>query len=337
MFATADEGRHCTKGDVVLVQDRTTGLVSNQAFDPSLVEYDANYQNEQAVSGVFQRHLASVVDVISKHFRNHSLIEVGCGKGHFLEQLQRAGFNVTGFDPTYEGANPSVIKKYFTRDVDLRGDGLVLRHVLEHVKDPLSFLASICDANGDGRGTIYIEVPCFEWICDHRAWFDIFYEHVNYFRLRDLQRMFGTVYEAGHTFSGQYLYVVADLSTLRRPTFDAADTVVFPPDLLQSVDHYALRLQGRGATRVAVWGAASKGVVFALFMERAGARVDMIVDINPAKCGKYLPATGLLVESPSRAMETLPDESDVFVMNGNYLQEIAELTNHRFNYIALDH
>jgi hypothetical protein len=48
---------------------------------------------------------------------------------------------------------------------------------------------------------------------DRRAqsWFDLFYEHVNYFRLDDLRRMFGTVHEAGHLFGGQYLYIVADL------------------------------------------------------------------------------------------------------------------------------
>src|SRR3546814_9608010 len=61
---------------------------------------------------------------------------------------------------------------------------------------------------------IYIEVPCFDWIVEHSAWFDVFYEHVNYFRLADLRAMFGTVHEAGHLFGGQYLYIVADLSTL---------------------------------------------------------------------------------------------------------------------------
>lgn len=193
MFASESEARACARGDVQLVQDQATGLIFNQAFDPGLMHYDADYQNEQAVSGVFQRHLEDVSGIISKHFGGKSLIEVGCGKAHFMERLQQLGFEITGMDPAYEGSNPSVVRKYFTPEVGLRADGLVLRHVLEHVQHPLNFLNNLREANG-GDGAIYIEVPCFDWIGRHRAWFDIYYEHVNYFRLADFHRMFEKVY-----------------------------------------------------------------------------------------------------------------------------------------------
>ena len=153
---------------------------------------------------------------MNRHFAGATLIEVGCGKGLFLERLLASGFDVTGLDPTYEGSNPRVIKKFFTPEVGLLADGIVLRHVLEHVVDPVAFLGGLLESNG-GEGRIYIEVPCLDWIARNDAWFDIFYEHVNYFRLADFDRMFGTLYEAGHTFGGQYLYAVADLATLRMP------------------------------------------------------------------------------------------------------------------------
>ena len=121
-----------------------------------------------------------------RHFAGKSLLEVGCGKGLFLERLLAAGFDVTGLDPTYEGSNPRVIREFFTPEVGIRAEGIVLRHVLEHVQDPVAFLAGLREANG-GRGTIYIEVPCLDWIASHHAWFDIFYEHVNYFRPRRLR------------------------------------------------------------------------------------------------------------------------------------------------------
>ena len=56
-------------------------------------------------------------------------------------------------------------------------------------------------------------MPCLDWICKHRAWFDIFYEHVNYFRLTDFQRLFQRIEDSGHLFGGQYLYVVAELAS----------------------------------------------------------------------------------------------------------------------------
>ncbi len=91
VFVSAEDARTCTKGDVVLVQDARTGLISNRAFRPELLQYDANYNNEQGLSSVFQSHLQNVAGIVQKHFDGCSLIEVGCGKGRFLESLQSPG------------------------------------------------------------------------------------------------------------------------------------------------------------------------------------------------------------------------------------------------------
>jgi amino acid transporter len=70
--------------------------------------------------------------------------------------------------------------------------GIILRHVLEHIPNPFDFLCQLRRANGGG-GLIYIEVPCFDWICKKKTWYDIFYEHVNYFRMQDFIKMFSRV------------------------------------------------------------------------------------------------------------------------------------------------
>lgn len=77
MFHSEEEAKSFAKGDVVLVQDLETGLIFNQAFGPVLMKYDADYQNEQTLSAVFQRHLQNVSEVILRHFQDHSLVEVG--------------------------------------------------------------------------------------------------------------------------------------------------------------------------------------------------------------------------------------------------------------------
>jgi Methyltransferase domain len=336
MFASERAARECTRGDVVLVQSLATGLVFNRAFRPELVDYDPDYQNEQGLSAAFARHLEAVLAIVDRHFAGRTLIEVGCGKGLFLERLLGAGFDVTGLDPTYEGANPRVIREFFTPEVGIRADGIVLRHVLEHVPDPVGFLRGLLEANS-GRGKIYVEVPCLDWIARHRAWFDLFYEHVNYFRLADFERMFGTLHELGHCFAGQYLYAVADLATLRTPEHGAGDEFTFPAGFMGAVDACRARLAAQPAASArAIWGGASKGVIFALFMERAGAPIDTVIDINPAKQGRFLAATGIRVQSPQEAMAHLPPGSDVFVMNSNYLQEIEAATAHRFNCLPID-
>ncbi|MCH7225719.1 class I SAM-dependent methyltransferase [Haloferula sp. A504] len=330
VYPTAEEARDCPRGDMRLVQDLKTGLIFNADFDPSRVDYDADYQNEQAVSGSFRAHLDRVTEIIRGHFESMDLIEVGCGKGWFLRHLRESGFTVTGLDPTYEGDDPGIRKEYFGPATGLRGDALILRHVLEHIPDPVAFLEHLCESNG-GKGLIYIEVPCFDWIMEHRSWFDVFYEHVNYFRLSDFHRIFGRVLESGRVFGEQYLYVVADLSSVMTPAM--VDMVDFPEDFAAGIESSVSRLrEGRSA----IWGGSSKGVIFSLMAERAGVAVDQVFDINPVKQGRYLPATGIEVKNPERVFELLEPGSNLCVMNSNYLEEIRAMTRNQYRLIAID-
>ncbi len=332
MYGSEEEAKNCPKGDVRLVENLNTGLVYNEAFRPELMQYDDQYQNEQAVSPLFRAHLETVMQIIANAMGRKSIVEVGCGKGFFLEMLLEDGFDAQGFDPAYEGANSCVIKQYFSPALGIQADGLVLRHVLEHIQDPVSFLMQLKDANGGG-GKVYIEVPCFDWICEQCAWFDIFYEHVNYFRMSDFYRMFDVVYESGRLFGDQYLYVVAELSSLKFPIFDEKKRVSFPSDFINNLTE----MNGSQLNREAVvWGGASKGVIFALLKERCGQPINLVIDINSAKQGKYLPGTGLRVFSPKEALPKLPDGSNVYVMNSNYMEEIKQMSGNAYKYIGVD-
>lgn len=333
MYASEHEAIHCPKGNMRLVEDLDTGLLYNLHFEPDQMVYDEHYQNDQSSSSIFLSHLDEVAGIIGRTMQSELMLEIGCGKGRFMDLLLDRGFNIIGVDPTYEGDSDRVIKSYFTKELNLRGDGIILRHVLEHIQNPFDFLCMVRDANG-GSGKIYIEVPCFDWICSHNAWFDIFYEHVNYFRETDFHRMFGTVYESGKVFSGQYIYVLAELSSLQRPVYDpqhaAQCTAGFfsqQPELPAAPSQHQRRI---------VWGAASKGVIFSLMSKRRGQPVDTIIDISPAKQGRYIPATGLRVHAPDAVLPTIPDGSIVHVMNSNYMDEIKAMSQNRFVYEGID-
>lgn len=327
VYDTKEEARGCPRGDIQLVENLMTGLIYNAAYISGLITYDAHYQNEQGLSPLFQEHLQSAARIIDRTMGRHSIVEVGCGKGYFLEMLLAQGFDITGFDPAYEGTNPRVMKSYFNSGIGIKAKGIVLRHVLEHIQDPFNFLLRLKEANG-GSGKIYIEVPCIDWICNHRAWFDIYYEHVNYFRNSDFLRMFSHIIESGRLFGGQYLFVVAELASLRMPEINIKENFIFPDDFLPCL---ADPIHG------AIWGGASKGVIFALLSERTGHRVSTVIDINPAKQGKYLPSTGLLVQSPEEALPLLPKGSTIYIMNSNYAEEIKKMSNHAYRYIEVDH
>jgi hypothetical protein len=324
VYNSAEEAIDCPRGDIRIVQNDRTGLVYNAAFDPSRMHYDSAYQNEQGHSATFDAHMEKVADLILETLGTADLIEVGCGKGLFLDKLRASGASITGFDPAYEGSDPTIVKSVFDERITMQGKGLILRHVLEHIANPVDFLRRLSAANGY-QGLIYVEVPCFDWILANGAWFDLFYEHVNYFRLGDFQRMFGRVVRLGRSFDGQYLSVVADLSSLREPVSSSEDPVRLPEGFLPDL--------GRDTTvgRV-IWGGASKGVIFSLLLQRAGHPVARVIDINTAKQDKYMPGTGLLVESPAQVLPELAPGTVVLVMNPNYLAEIREMGGPEFDY-----
>jgi hypothetical protein len=338
VYHSAEDALNCPLGDIKIIQDFSSGLIYNAAFRPELAIYDKNYNNEQGNSNVFKAHLNWVAKIIASQLGGNNLIEVGCGKGFFLELMLGNGFDIIGFDSTYDGDNPRIVKKYFEPGIiKSPANGLILRHVLEHIPDPIDFLFQLCEANA-GRGLIYIEVPCFDWIMKNRTWFDIFYEHVNYFRIDDFFRMFGRIVESGYCFGGQYLYVIADLSTLRTPIFKSSCEFDFPKDFLDGLaaDKNQSNDFARQKQQVAVWGGASKGVIFSLLRQRIGLTVDMVIDVNQGKQGKFLPATGLRVYSPAEALTKLEAGSCVYVMNSNYMEEIKKMSNFSFNYIGVD-
>jgi hypothetical protein len=329
-YSTVAEASSCSRGDIELVEDEVSGLIYNASFEPDRIVYDSEYHNEQGLSGVFQRHLECVADLVSEQLGKDRIVEIGCGKGTFLRLLASRGIDVTGFDPAYEGDNPRIAARLFRPEERMFAKGIVLRHVLEHIHDPFKFLYQLREANG-GCGLLYIEVPCLEWILSHNAWFDIFYEHVNYFRLSDFGRMFGRVIHASRLFGGQYLGVVVDLASLRSPQIDPSDRVEF-----RSEFGPAPMVAGHRES-VVVWGAASKGVIFALLQRRDGKSIDFVVDINPAKQGRYLPVTGLRVYSPAEALRLLPEGAMIYVMNSMYLEEIKELSENRFRYVRIEY
>ncbi|WP_034935618.1 class I SAM-dependent methyltransferase [Erwinia mallotivora] len=330
MYNSHHEAVNCPKGDIDLATDPRTGIIFNRQFDESRVQYDKDYHNEQGLSQAFSQHLHDVAGRIIAAMGKKNIVEIGCGKGLFLDMLSEKGVEITGFDPTYSGDNPKIRPEYFTRDTPVSCDGIILRHVLEHIKDPADFLHFLKKAAPE-HCKIYIEVPAFEWIMANNAWYDIFYEHVNYFRLNDFKRLFSKIIDGGYVFNDQYIYLIANLSDLRdSPEQENSDAAIrFPVEQLISdkVDR---------SKKIVLWGGASKGVIFAMNLAWMGLRVDHVIDINPQKQHRFLAATGIQVQSPDEVLPELADNDNIYVMNSGYLAEIKQMTGHRFNYITLD-
>ena len=323
VYKTVAAARNAQTANISLVWCKSCSFVFNASFDMNIMDYDAQYQNEQACSCYFQNYLDDILNLlVNEGFRTKKIIEIGCGKGYFLEKLQKHDFEIAGFDPAYEGDNPEIIKDYFTEKFShLNSDLFILRHNLEHIQNPLNFLHTIAAAAGY-RGMVFIEVPTFEWIMKKKAFWDIFYEHCNYFTFDSLGSIFKKS-KQGTLFNNQYMYLLANLEDLRtraKPKNINMDyqSVSFQ-DQLSKYWEFVRRHRG-----MLVWGAGAKGSTFVNLMDRDREYVSYVVDINPKKQNRYIAKTAHKIISPKSLIELR--SRDILVMNDNYYEEIKKDT-----------
>lgn len=307
--------------NVTLAQSLDNGFVFSANFDDSIIDYDQHYQNEQSNSKFFQDHLNNIIDILkNNNLLNKKIVEIGCGKAYFMNMLLDKGEDVIGFDPTYEGDSPQVIKDFFSdKYSNVGAETIILRHTLEHIPNPFKFIQTVAKANNN-RGFIYIEVPTFEWIVNNNACEDVFYEHCNYFTLETLQQFF-TESVGGHFFNGQYIYVIADLAKVKKEI----EKRVFKEYVIRFNDKIAeykeLVIKNNN---IAIWGAGAKGSTFLNLIDKEANKVKCVIDINPKKQNQFIGGTGHAICKPEELSNLKIDT--VIVMNVNYLSEIKAIT-----------
>lgn len=325
-----------------LVQDEV-GLVFNTSFDNSLVKYDDSYQNDQGYSSQFKSHLDEISDLCCSYLecKESLIVDIGCGKGGFVELLRGKGYNCIGYDNAYQGDNSYIRKAFFNVDSHEKGYLLILRHVLEHIPSPWKFLEGIAEAN-DYQGLLYIEVPDLEWILENRAYFDLFHEHINYFREIDFSKRFGeAVLFKSKCFGGQYLSVIINLEHLRK----SHGSLKISNDNSSLVKAFAKLSENENQTyysladqdEIVIWGAAAKGVTFAAkYPSNIKDNIRYAIDINPHKSGYYMPISGVKVLDPHMGLQLLSPSTLVLIMNPNYEEEIRNALPFNQPYLTMN-
>ena len=334
------------RGDLRLCCCDGCGFIFNAAFDREVMRYDARYDNTQTCSPCFSDHVERLARMLvyEQGVRESRIVEVGCGKGHFIRRLvelegsENCGF---GFDPTYEGPEDDLGGRlrfersfYDERCADLAADVIVCRHVIEHVPSPVELLTTVRRAlRSATRPRLFFETPCVEWILENQVVWDFFYEHCSYFSASSLRTAFEVagfqVEEVRHVFGGQYLWLEATLADRAPAATTAAGRL---PALSQAFGERERELTAswlqsardwthRGS--LALWGAGAKGTTFANLVDPDKRWLAGVVDLNPNKQGRYVPGTGHRIMSPNELQRL--GVAGVFPLNPNYRSEIEAL------------
>ena len=356
LYATSAEGRAAARGTLALVGCRRCGFVWNRAFRSDIIAYDEGYENDQSHSPAFHAHIGERARAVVAAMPEGPIdyLEVGCGQGRFIAEVARiAGSRLrsaVGFDPAWRdgdaapGPGIEIHRCYFDDAAALRlahtPNLVAARHTIEHVADPVAFLAAIRRALGAGSvATLFLETPCVTWVLANAAMQDLFYEHCSLFTAQALRRAmaaagFGAA-TVSHVLGGQYWGGAARAG--RGPVADGGPAPPTPSSLATArrdfVRNWRSRLEQLAPDgKVAIWGAGAKGVTFALLVDPDMAVIDHAVDINPAKQGLFLAGTGLPVLAPQHSAARRP--SSILVMNPNYADEVRGLLS-RANQQAL--
>jgi len=273
-YETVEEAFACEKGVMDLFFCHRCGFIYNAAFESDKMAYSKNYENNQIYSSVFSSYIDEQINWIYDKFnlsRKKNIIEIGCGKGYYLDKLSDRLQNVKllGFDPSYsdgiydeKSKNISIIKDFFSEKYsDISPDIIICRHVIEHISNPLEFLSTIYQAiKNNIKCRLFFETPDAEYILKNNNYFDLPYEHCSYFSSSSIIAAFEKtgfhVVEIVKTFKEQYMWVIADICADSDISISNELDVALVDNFSIGIQNFITKWQDKlkELTDTAVWG-----------------------------------------------------------------------------------
>lgn len=148
--------------------------------------------------------LAKKIPELLRDKENCSYLEIGPGKGDLINLIRNNFSNITVFEPSEEfnhvEVNNSSKVQIFNELFDLRDedikknllgksfDMIVMRHVIEHLVDPLPILEQLASVLSP-TGYLYIETPNFSQTLTDVRFTDFFNDHVHYFSVNSIVKL----------------------------------------------------------------------------------------------------------------------------------------------------
>lgn len=308
--------------------------------------FSADYAYFSSFSSSWLKHAETYVAQMAARYgldSNSNVVEIAANDGYLLQYVQQRGIPCLGVEPTASTAKAArekgirIVESFFGIELaeQLVKDGFAAdltaaNNVLAHVPDINDFVAGFALLLKP-TGTATFEFPHLLRQVQENQFDTVYHEHFSYLSLTAVHRIFER--------NGLVVTDVEELPThggslrVHAQRKDCPDLVVSPsvremldreqscgvttPDFYLAFQEKAITVKNellaflleakRSGKRVAAYGAAAKGNTLLNF---AGVKPDLlefVVDLNPAKQGKWLPGSRIPVVAESVLRERKPD------------------------------
>ena len=340
-------------------------LVQIDEYKKSDAIFDGDYAYFSSYSKSWLAHSKKYTDIMVERFKfgkNSLVTEIASNDGYLLQYFKEKDIPTLGIEPTFNTAEVAISKgietitEFFgvnlaTKLVEQgkKADLLLGNNVLAHVPDIVDFVLGMKIILNE-RGVITMEFPHLMQLVDNNQFDTIYHEHFSYLSFYTVQQIFAS--------QGLELFDVEEIPThggsLRIYAKHAADdsktvtenvaallkkemdkgmaTLAYYDNFQQKVLKVKLNLtdfliqQKRAGKKVAAYGAAAKGNTLLNYCGIKNDLIDFVVDANPHKQDKFLPASHIPVVNEQYLKDAKPDF--VIILPWNLKDEITAQLNY---------
>ncbi|MDE3250978.1 MAG: methyltransferase domain-containing protein [Bacteroidota bacterium] len=335
-------------------------LVQLDEYKKSDAIFNSDYVYFSSYSSSWLQHAKAYTDLMLRRFGYNSqslVVELASNDGYLLQYFKEMGVPVLGVEPT---ANTAAVAetKGIASVVDFFGvrlakqlaaegkqaDLLLGNNVLAHVPDILDFVGGM-KILLKPKGVVTMEFPHLMQLVDNNQFDTIYHEHFSYLSFTTVRAIFSSLglelfdVEELPTHGGSlriYAKHREDNSKAIESTVDALlnkeaakgmgdlayynnfqqKALAIKLDVLQF-----LLTQKKARKKVVAYGAAAKGNTLLNYCGVKSDLIDFVVDANPHKQNKFLPASHIPVFNEAFLKSERPDF--VFILPWNLKNEIT--------------
>ena len=249
-------------------------------------------------------------------------IEVGSGKGDFLEVLERLDVDAYGIEHSLENIEESKKKKlkvekaYLTElpeSYNKKYSLVVCNNFLEHQPETKNYLSCLRNLVSND-GVIYISVPNVDYLLEKKCLYEFVADHLVYFTEKTLRKAMEingfSILESYKKNNGNDLVVIAKPEA--RINIDGAIETV--SDIVKSIQKEVNKYKN-----VAIWSAGHRAL--ALMAIAKLKEIKYVIDSATFKQGKFTPILHKKIISPENFISTNCDLL-IIMLPGNYAEQV---------------